>query len=824
MDNYIESLDSIKSRIRPQLRNLLEESGIEISSTGMFQCINKMHKDTTASCRLLPDTGYEQYYCYGCADTGDIFCANSILNNAPILGIDFVEKNVYELANKYGVSFTPIEWTPEQLEKMTQASFVRTIATLMNVRDQTGAAINWIDKHATARGWSTNTILELGITTIVDLDKFVTDIQKATGYGKQEVKDRGVTKAIFGPDRLTMTLHDYRGNPIGFTARNLDWKKGSKTPKYCNSSNSELFKKSETLHGIHIAKKQRHRILDLFEGNADFVTAHDKGHRSCAGIGGTSLTNRQVEQIVQLGFTAVNLVFDADSAGTAAAEKYMEKLSGNEGLTIAVTKLPEGYDPDSFITEKGIEKFYQLKPTSAFDFFLEKEKLIGGKTNKIKFISRMIKLIQNTENRIARGEQIASLAIFTSVPEVDIREELERLTRLDTNLIKQTIQRSIHGASSIDDLTEILTSHQQLIEGSAGSKEERMALSVVESVDAFDDLCTILKNRRTGIQGWKTGFTLLDHKLSGIPKPVGQDDEGQPIPIPGTIIGIGGAPQHGKSSILTNVALGMAINNEDITILYWSLDDSRERTFERMLSMVSGVPLYKVTRKSEPDDIDLGKISEARGKLREMMLAGKLVLKDHKTGSTIPMLKRWIDLTRAALGKPICVVIDSFYKMSPSGEHAAKSEYSITKAHSQAIKQLAQTHNVSIMASLELNKGQGQGQEPQLSHITEARKIEYDFDIIVLVYNQYYDLDGDTTNIMDDGRPLIKFNIKKTKEGGEGVMWLALNKQNLTIEFYTPDEVKSLTNKEEVKEKKLGGGVTLSPPDTGTMKPAPWAQ
>lgn len=276
---------------------------------------------------------------------------------------------------------------------------------------------------------------------------------------------------------------------------------------------------------------------------------------------------------------------------------------------------------------------------------------------------------------------------------------------------------------------------------------------------------------------------------------------------------------------MSNIALGVACNNEDVCILYWSLDDSRERTFERMISMKSGVDWKKVTRRIEPNDLDLGLIEKAKNDLREMMEEGRLILKDHKTGSTIPLLKRWISIGYEQIGKPIMVVIDSFHKISESSSESGKSDFSVTKAHSQEIKKLAQTHNVTVLASLEMNKGQGHGQEPQLSNITETRKIEFDFDIIALVYNQYYELDGNTNNQIVDtsGKvtPLIKFNLKKSKEGGTGPVWVGLNRDNLQVQFYTENEMKSMTDKEEVKEQDMGNGLSLSPPDKGSLK-SPW--
>ena len=77
----------------------------------------------------------------------------------------------------------------------------------------------------------------------------------------------------------------------------------------------------------------------------------------------------------------------------------------------------------------------------------------------------------------------------------------------------------------------------------------------------------------------------------------------------------------------------------------------------------------------------------------------------------------------------------------------------------------------------------------------EARKIEFDCDVVAMVYNAFYDTDGNTDLIMEmDGIPcpLIKVNIRKSKEGGAGPLYFALNSNTFGLKDFTIEEVSRL--------------------------------
>jgi len=830
MTNTISLLDGLKSQIRPHLKTFLLEEGVNITDNGMFVCINPNHQEKTASMRILPDLNNEQIFCYGCNATGDIFTAHQWLSQAPSIGHDFILNNIYKLADRFEVAYEPIEYTEEQLEIMAQYRFTKILSDLLIAEDERGELINMTYDNGIKRGWTPAICKKLKIATVLNYDKFVYHIQNITGYTQDEIKRRGGRSSIFGPDRLTITLFDEKGRPLGFTARDINWTKGSVTPKYINTDSNSIFKKTSLLYGINLCSPGRR--LDIFEGNGSFVRAFQEGHKSCCALSSSNISEQQVNLMVSMGFNKVNLILDDDKTGLAKMDKHMEHFSGREGLEISMTKLKfkeehkDSTDPEDFIALYGLAELFKLKEISAFQFYIEKESKELSPTNLPKFITKMIKLILNTENRISRGQQIAELVEATGVAEVDIRDEIDRI-KSDSIIGAKKDLFKLQNVNTTDDLLAGIDMVRTRIEDTIGSKEDRNKLSINESLCNFTDFLKVMANKKPGIQGWKTGFQLLDIRLSGIPKPVGFDEDEKLIPIPGSILGFAGVPQHGKSTVLQNLALNIALLNDDVSVLFWALDDSRERTYERMLSMHSGVDWKSVTGRQFISSEDALLLKSSQNTIATLVSEGRLVLKDHSIGSSLPMLRRWIEITQTQSDRPVLVVLDSFHKIGVSPNQGMMNEVAKAKANCQYIKSLVQTHHITLMASLEMNKQSTRGQEPDLLQITETRKIEYDFDIVSTVFNHYYDTDGESDQIIGspDGsiKPLIKVNIRKSKDGGAGPIFFALNQRNFQIEPYSMDEIRMLTDTVEVKDIQTASGTKIVSPDKGNLVRAePW--
>ena len=139
-------------------------------------------------------------------------------------------------------------------------------------------------------------------------------------------------------------LTDARGRVIGFQARKLrddDPLRG----KYVNSPESELFKKSHVLYGLHlgrpaIAKQDRAVVV---EGNTDVIVLRQSGFEPVVASMGTALTEAHLRELGRL-TKRLFLCFDADAAGQDATLRGME-LAARQGFDIRIVTLPAGQDP-----------------------------------------------------------------------------------------------------------------------------------------------------------------------------------------------------------------------------------------------------------------------------------------------------------------------------------------------------------------------------------------------------------------------------------------------------------------------------------------------
>jgi DNA primase len=162
------------------------------------------------------------------------------------------------------------------------------------------------------------------------------------------------------------------GEIVGFSGRTLA-KNDPEAPKYLNSPESQVYKKSQLLFGLHAARPnftRRGRAL-LVEGNFDVIALHQAGFVETVAPLGTALTAEQVETLRRLS-PAVVLCLDGDKAGRAAALRAIPLLQA-AGLPTKVVALPDGEDPDSFVRKEGAEALEERVAAAlpAVDYFLD---------------------------------------------------------------------------------------------------------------------------------------------------------------------------------------------------------------------------------------------------------------------------------------------------------------------------------------------------------------------------------------------------------------------------------------------------------------------
>lgn len=176
--------------------------------------------------------------------------------------------------------------------------------------------------------------------------------------------------------RIMFPIDDFNGNIIGFSGR--IYKKTKKNePKYINSNENVIFKKSNILYNysraVNVIKQKNH--VFIFEGFMDVIAAYRAKIENAIATMGTALTNQQI-QAIKKATNNITLCFDGDNPGIEASKRAIEMFH-RANFNIKVMLLPEGLDPDEYANRFGTTSLYDFlenKTLSAPDYFYELEK------------------------------------------------------------------------------------------------------------------------------------------------------------------------------------------------------------------------------------------------------------------------------------------------------------------------------------------------------------------------------------------------------------------------------------------------------------------
>jgi DNA primase len=146
-------------------------------------------------------------------------------------------------------------------------------------------------------------------------------------------------------------IHDIHGNIIGFGGRIFQG--SGEEAKYLNSPETSLYSKSHQLFGLYFSKEhiQEQNFAILVEGYFDLIVPYQSGHTNIVASLGTSLTENQARLLRRYADRVV-LLYDPDLAGKTAALRAIPILL-KEGFAVQIATLPEGFDPDQFIRDRG---------------------------------------------------------------------------------------------------------------------------------------------------------------------------------------------------------------------------------------------------------------------------------------------------------------------------------------------------------------------------------------------------------------------------------------------------------------------------------------
>ena len=166
-------------------------------------------------------------------------------------------------------------------------------------------------------------------------------------------------------NKIMFPIKDEYGKTVGFSGRIFNNEEN--TAKYVNSSQTDIFSKSEVLFNLDKAIpyiNQNKRII-LMEGFFDVMSAYKADVFEAVCSMGTALTINHAKLIKKYTENVV-VCYDGDDAGLRAAYKALILL-GQVGLDVKVALLPNKMDPDDFIKKKSKEAFRNILKNKLYD-------------------------------------------------------------------------------------------------------------------------------------------------------------------------------------------------------------------------------------------------------------------------------------------------------------------------------------------------------------------------------------------------------------------------------------------------------------------------
>ena len=349
-DSFIETLndrtnivDVISTRVP------LKKSGREYHGRCPF------HDDSSPSFSVNPDK--QVYHCFGCGASGGLISFIMEYDN-----MDFVSA-VESLASLAGLEVPTEATDPEAGKRKVLYEILEMADQAFRKALKSNPSRERAVSYLKGRGLTGTIAHRFGLGYAPDGWRFLYDQLSADTQIKKKLLDAGLTVVNSQGreydrfrERVMFPIRDIRGRTIAFGGRVLDDSK----PKYLNSPETKLFRKSDTLYGLYEAR-QVCRSLDrvlVVEGYMDVVALSQFGIDFAVATLGTSLTSQHLDRLSRQ-TTQVIVCFDGDKAGRTAAKRALDTMLPflSDEFSIRFLFLPDGHDPDSLVRGEGTDAF-----------------------------------------------------------------------------------------------------------------------------------------------------------------------------------------------------------------------------------------------------------------------------------------------------------------------------------------------------------------------------------------------------------------------------------------------------------------------------------
>ncbi len=380
--------------------------------------------EKTPSFYVSPERGV--YFCFSSQKGGDIFTFVQEME-----GVDF-KGALKILAEKAHVELVPEDPKKRDERETAYALLEEATQYFFSMREKYAHA----HEYVTTRGVSEFSVRAWRIGYAPDEWRSLKTHLEAKGFKEEDIfragliKDAGQGKERYDVfrDRIMFPLCDSSGRVVAFSGRTL--KKEDGVPKYVNSPETALYKKSELLYGYDRAKNsiRQYDFSLLVEGQFDLVLTHQAGYTNAVAVSGTAFTDHHLALLMRLSSRSV-LALDSDRAGIAAVKRVSGMMFAH-GMDAKVARMPFGKDPADVVRQDPSELKRAIgAAVHVIEFLLGvlKEGSKDERSYKLTVREELLPLLAHMHNRIDREHFEGVIGASIGTTKDAIHYELSRI-------------------------------------------------------------------------------------------------------------------------------------------------------------------------------------------------------------------------------------------------------------------------------------------------------------------------------------------------------------------------------------------------------------
>lgn len=737
----ITNVDSLMAQLRIKLPEYLSKHGID--SNKKFKCIHKNHDDSNPSMSIFNGVVAK---CFSCSNPAvDIFTAAHLLEDKPISGETFISDNVMYLAKLFNIDTSGLTLDPSRyVSHAFKYNYIKAHKIVFDyLQENTDKnPPEAFTKEIRRRKWAEKTSIKLGVVGGCHFSEILT-ILRAANFTDEFIKASGLFRSdIFNVDSIIFTIFDEFNNPIAFYSRDTRYEEKKaeydkrdfsneiikeKSPvKYNSSANSPgIYEKKMFPYGINDVKNF-HKVIAV-EGHGCKHNLKLNGFDNVIALGGLELSNETLNKLSSFGVTNIVLFLDNDIKGIDKVKSIIKGQYGKAPVEFSVIDMSEYSDikdPDELIRKHGPETIKLLQELHCLEWLAIKS--VEESHDQYACASIMAEYIAREKYPVTRLKLITSISNILDIPNDILTGEV------DQRISNSQDRKNEYAIKVLEEAKELIRQNPNAITAAMSLIENRLV-----DIDKSDDNTDLFSAKEC----LKSVLELKEREESGKLEPIIKTgfalfDKYSPLPTREAFCLLVASPNAGKTAMLLSANLNILELNEDAMVIAYTNDDSRDIYINRMVAILSKMPIKWIERPCDFLDDEKRMIREnAFKKVMEYIISERLIIKDVSHGNTVEFYGKLISHYRTKYpNRNIFSTCDNLHRMH--SDLGTDGERERIKYISTSIKSYTIKYNCVCFCTVEMTKNNMYERVTDPNSIAETASLQYDANLIIFLWNE----------------------------------------------------------------------------------------